>query len=61
MFHTLTYFRVPTVREKSGKNDFFSRSGKGQGILKFVREIWKISKSQGKVREFCNRRMSVKK
>jgi len=31
--------RVPTVREKSGKNDFFSRSGKSQGILKLVREI----------------------
>jgi len=32
--------RVPTVREKSGKNEFFSRSGKSQGILKLVREIW---------------------
>jgi len=31
--------RVPTVREKSGKNEFFSRSGKNQGILKLVREI----------------------
>jgi hypothetical protein len=31
--------RVPTVREKSGKNYFFSRSGKSQGILKLVREI----------------------
>jgi hypothetical protein len=40
MFVVVSYtIRVPTVREKSGKNDFFSRSGKSQGILKLVREI----------------------
>jgi len=32
-------FRVPTVREKSGENEFFSRSGQSQGNLKLVREI----------------------
>jgi len=35
----MTLFRVPTVREKSGENEFLSRSGKSQGILKLVREI----------------------
>jgi hypothetical protein len=34
-----SHSRVPTVREKSGKNEFFLRSGKSQGILKLVREI----------------------
>ena len=32
----------------------FSRSGNCQGILKFVREFWNLSKSQGKVGEFLN-------
>ena len=32
-------FRVPTVREKSGKNEKKSRSGKSQEILILVREI----------------------
>ena len=45
-------FRVPTVREKSGKNEKISRSGKSQGILSLVREICNFGKSQGKVREF---------
>jgi hypothetical protein len=39
--------RVPTVREKSGRNDFFSRSGNfeiGQGNLKNKQ---KSGKSQG--------------
>ena len=31
--------RVATVREKYLENDFFSRSGKSQGILWMVREI----------------------
>ena len=31
--------RVPTVREKSVKNEKNSRSGKSQGILSWVREI----------------------
>ena len=31
--------RVPTVREKSGKNEKNSRSGKSQGILSLVMEI----------------------
>ena len=48
--------RVPTVREKSGKNEKNSRSGKSQGILKLVREIQKNGKSQGKVREFQNQK-----
>ena len=44
--------RVPTVREKSGKNVKNSRSWKSQGILKLVREIYKkkwqkSGKSQG--------------
>ena len=37
---------------KSQGKIFFSRSGNCQGILKFVREFWNLSKSQGKVREF---------
>ena len=39
--------RVATVSEKSGKNIFFSRSGKSQGILCWVREFWKLVQSQG--------------
>ena len=35
----LLLFRVPTVREKSVKNEKNSRSGKSQGILSWVREI----------------------
>ena len=31
--------RIPTVREKSVKNEKNSRSGKSQGILNLVREI----------------------
>ena len=31
--------RVATVREKYLENEFFSRSGKSQGILWMVREI----------------------
>ena len=46
--------RVSTVREKVREKNIFSRSGNCQGILKFVREFWNLSKSQGKVREFCN-------
>ena len=30
--------RVATVREKQGKNENFSRSGKSQGIFKKVKE-----------------------
>ena len=37
--------------KSQGKN-IFTRSGNCQGILKFVREFWNLSKSQGKVREF---------
>ena len=37
--------------KSQGKN-IFSRSGNCQGILKFVRDFWNLSKSQGKVREF---------
>ena len=48
----ITQYRVPTVREKSGKNEKISRSGKSQGILSLVREILNFGKSQGKVREF---------
>ena len=44
--------RVPTVIEKSGKNEKISRSGKSQGILSLVREIWNFGKIQGNVREF---------
>ena len=42
---------VATVREKLMENEFFSRSGKNQGILWMVREKWKglgvSGKSQG--------------
>ena len=44
--------RVSTVREKVREKNIFSRSGNCQGILKFVRELQNLSKSQGKVREF---------
>ena len=39
--------RVSTVREKVREKNIFSRSGNCQGILKFVREFWNSSKSQG--------------
>ena len=38
--------RVATVREKSGKNKNFSRSGKSQGILQKVRENLSSCQSQ---------------
>ena len=44
--------RVSMVREKVREKNIFSRSGNCRGILKFVREFWNLSKSQGKVREF---------
>ena len=44
----------PLVREKSGKYDFSSRSGKSQGILKIGQGNFKYQESQGKVREFHN-------
>ena len=44
--------RVSTVRENVREKNIFSRTGNCQGILKFVREFWNLSKSQGKVREF---------
>ena len=34
-------YRVATVREKLMENEIFSRSGKNQGILWMVGEIWK--------------------
>ena len=60
-FQTLTGW--PLVREKSGKFDFSSRSGKSQGILQIGQRNFKYQESQGKVREFiilaqnmcCNR------
>ena len=48
------YIRVATLREKSLENENFSGSWKSQGSLVRVREIAKIGKSQGKVREFQN-------
>ena len=39
-------FRVATVREKSGKNKNFSRSGKSQGILQKVMENLSSCQSQ---------------
>ena len=44
----------PLVREKSGKFDFSSRSGKSQGILQIGQGNFKYQESQGKVREFHN-------
>jgi len=40
------FLRVATVREKSGKNKNFSRSGKSQGILQKVRENLSSCQSQ---------------
>ena len=42
----------PLVREKSGKFDFSSRSGKSHGICKLVREISKIKKVREKSGNF---------
>ena len=42
----------PLVREKSGKFDFLSRSGKYQGILQIGQGNFRHQESQGKVREF---------
>ena len=44
----------PLVREKSGKFDFSSRSGKSQGILQIGQGNFKYQESQGKVMEFHN-------
>ena len=46
------WFRMATVREKSGKFDFSSRSGKSQGILQIGQGNFKYQETQGKVREF---------
>ena len=43
---------------KSVKNEKNSKSGKSQGILIWVREIWNFVKSQGKVREFHDNNLS---
>ena len=40
---------LPQVRKKSGKKDFFSTSGKSQGILILIRENGNFENSQGKV------------
>ena len=42
----------PLVREKSGKFDFSSRSGKSQGILQIGQGNFINQESQGKVKEF---------
>ena len=42
----------PLVREKSGKFDFSSRSGKSQGILQIGQGIFEYQ-GQGIVKEFC--------
>ena len=44
----------PLVREKSGKFDFSSRSGKSQGILQIGQGNFKYQETQGKVKEFHN-------
>ena len=44
----------PLVREKSGKFDFSSRSGKSQGILQIGQGNFKYQENQGKVSEFHN-------
>ena len=44
----------PQIREKSGKFDFSSRSGKSQGILQIGQGNLIYQESQGKVREFHN-------
>ena len=43
--------RVSTVREKYLENDFFSRSGKSQGIFLMAREIYKGLGKSGKSQE----------
>ena len=44
----------PLVREKSGKLDFSSSSGKSWGILQIGQGNFKYQESQGKVMEFHN-------
>ena len=46
---------VATLREKCLENEFFSRSGKSQGICGWPVKIRKDLESQGKVREFENK------
>ena len=46
------YYRVAMVREKSGKIQSFSESGKSQGILMQVSEFCNLLSKSGKVREF---------
>ena len=38
------------VREKLLENEIFSRSGKSQGILWMVREIWKVNEKSGNLK-----------
>ena len=49
--HDVDQHRVAMVREKYLENEIFSRSGKSQGILWIIREIYKglgkSGKSQG--------------
>ena len=44
----------PLLREKSGKFNFSSRSGKSKGILQIGQGNIKYQESQGKVSEFHN-------
>ena len=50
----LSHAGLPCVREKSGKNKIFSRSGNCQGILENIREFLPLDSCQGIVREFCH-------
>ena len=54
MLAALLVTGLPRVREKSGKNKIFSRSGNCQGILKKCQEFWPFDQCQGNVREFCH-------
>ena len=53
--HDNTIISVATVSEKPLENEYFSRSGKNQGILWMVREIWKVWEKSGnlKINGFC--------
>ena len=54
--HTcMNLVRVATVRENSGKTDFFSRSGKSQGILYQVMEILNATSKSANCRGICFR------
>ena len=57
----LHYYRDIQGCHWSGKSRGNSRSGKSQGILEFVREIWNFVESQGNLRKFIFHKRHIQK